>query len=443
LKLSIPYSRKRRYLTGIDWVLGAMNHIARKSTGIGAISQAVLDVDGRIDEKALRAALHTLTNRFPLIHGKISRDFVNLAPYWRIPRSAKTREIPLRVVDLPEGAGAQAERVLNDHANSPFDSESQHLRFLLVRIGGRSRLGMVFDHRLFDAFGAESFLQLIDLTSQGRLEEFAGRVRQTEPAHLDHWVRRFKSGRKLIEHLFPVVERDVCALARPAKRASRRVCFVQDSLTNEETARFDQRASEESGLPMVLPSAAARAVMAFRNVYPTAPLDGEQYLIFTSANTRSAGQEWESLFFNQFSFLFFSAQKEAATSAAQLAVVLRDQLFEMMKQNIAFAMQDAAALWRIFPHRLVSAIMHTLGKGRMCSLYFACVRESGFPGHTFMGLPATNLTHAPLAFSPPGFNICMTQFAGRFNLVLSYVQGALNEASARRIMQEFKRMLLS
>ena len=70
------------------------------------------------------------------------------------------------------------------------------MRFLLIRQGaGRSRLGMVFDHRMLDAWGAEAFLRLLDETWRGRLEEIAPQIRQTEPAHLDHWGRRFEGGR--------------------------------------------------------------------------------------------------------------------------------------------------------------------------------------------------------------------------------------------------------
>jgi hypothetical protein len=444
LKLAIPYSRKRRYLTGIDWVLGAMDHLARKSTGIGAISQAVLELEGRLDDNRLRAALGAISEKLPIVHGRVARDLVNFAPFWKVPGSVAGRAIALEVIDLPADAIERSNALLDDHANAPFPSESVHVRFLLIRLGGeRSRLGMVFDHRLFDAFGAETFLRLIDETDRGNLAEIAPRIRVTAPAELDRWAHRFKSGRQLIDVMYPLNEKEICALQAPARGSHRRVRFVQERLSSEESARFDLRAGEESIVQILLPSAAARALLAFREVFPSSPQPGEQYLVFTSANQRAAGQEWESLFFNQFSFLMFTAPHDPKAAApSELATLLRDQLFELMKQNIPGKMLDASALWRIFPHWVVSRIMNTLGKGRMCSMYFACVREGGYPGKTFLDLPLRDLTHEPLAFFPPGMNICMTQFAGRYNIVLSYVDGVLKDDEAKRIVQSFKMLLL-
>ena len=77
----------------------------------------------------------------------------------------------MSVVDLPEEDAHRAEKLFSDHVNVPFKSKLQHLRFLLIRIGRqRSRLGMVFDHRLLDAFGSEMFFRLIDETSRGNLD---------------------------------------------------------------------------------------------------------------------------------------------------------------------------------------------------------------------------------------------------------------------------------
>ena len=391
---------------------------------------------------AVRSNPYPIASRF--CTARYRRDLINGAPYWKPPRSSKGRELPLRVVDLPAGAQDEATRVLQDHANQPFASESLHVRFLLVHIGDElSRLGMVFDHRLFDAFGAESFLRLIDETHQGHLDEIVPRVKLTEPAALDNWMQRMEAGRSLIKVMYPAVEKTIDALEQPPKTAEKKVRFIQEKLTADESSRFDIKAGEESIIQILLPSAAARAMIAFQDVFPTAPQAGEQYLVFTSANQRAPGQVWESLFFNQFSFLMFTApHEETLPKPVDLATYLRDQLFELMKNNIPGKMLMASALWRIFPHWVVSRIMRTLGKGRMCSMYFACVREGGFTGSTFLGLPAVDLIHEPLAFFPPGMNICMTQFGGHYNIVLSYVDGVLTDEQARAIVSKFKALLV-
>jgi hypothetical protein len=441
LSFSLPYSANRRYLTGIDWIVGALDHSAKNTIGLGGFSQAILDVEGPIDQSHLRAALNQISQRIPLINGRVARDWTNLAPYWKTGKSA---EIPLRMCELPEDNAADSERLFDDHINAPFNSRWQHLRCLMVRIGNRrARIGLVFDHRLLDAFGAEGMFRLMDLAWKNQLEEVLPKIKTTEPAHLDHWPRRLKSGQTLNRYLFGLNEKSVCGLNIPSPGLRRRIHFVHDSLTAEESAAIARRAAEEISVPIVLPSAASRAIAAMRQVVPYFPQSGEQCLVFTSTTNRLPGQEWEKLLFNHFSLMAFSTAQNDSRPANEIAVDLRDQLFDQMRSQIPFVMEDAGALGRICPHWIGSRLMNALFSGRFCTFYFACLRETGFAGDSFMGMPVSNLTHKPIAFSPPGLNICMTWFAGHFNLVISYVEGVLSAASARWLMSEFKISLLS
>jgi hypothetical protein len=447
VSFSLPYSRARRYLTGMDWVIGALHREACRNgpggSGAGAISQVVLVLDGHLDGQLLRSTIETVGRRLPLIQGRVARDWVNLAPYWKVPRKFRPEWLRLRVLDLPANADALADRSLCDHVNTALKSEAQHLSFLLIRLGSaRSRLGMVFDHRLLDAWGAETFLRLLDETWQGRLDEIAPQIRQTEPAQLDHWGRRFTAGRALGGMLAGLRQDETCALSPPAYGASRRVAFVHDCLTGGQSERFIENAGEEIGVPILLPSAAARAVLALRRVMPALPLSGSRHLVFTTLSTRTPGREWESLFFNPFVFLPLVVKDAPEKSPAEHAAALRDQFIEFLRHGMPQAMQDASALGRICPVGPLGDIMRRLGGGRVCTMYLACLRDSGFPNTSFLGLPVENLMHTPLAFSPPGINLCMTWFRGRFNLVLSHIEGSLGPAAAQAILQEFKASLI-
>jgi hypothetical protein len=442
LSLSLPYFRSRRYLSGVDWLMGAMDYLALRTTGIGSLSQAVLEVDGAIPEGALVSALAQISDRFPLVHGRVARDCFNLAPFWMVPRRARRRTLAVKVVDLPEGAEVEARRLLEDHANRRLNSRFEHLRFLLVHIGAsKSMLGMVFDHKLQDAFGAESFLRLIDQTWQGRLAEIAPQVKTTEPAHLDHWMRRFRAGKAVNQRLSELAKRDIAALQMGPPTGAGRVKFLHDKLSAEETEGIRRRAGEETGVPILLPSTAARAVIAMKEAIPNPPLPGSQHLVFTSASTRTAGQEWEGIFFNQLSFLLFSVPEDAPQNASPVAMMLRDEFFDQIRKGMTAAMQDATMLMRICPHWIGSRMMKTFFKGRLCSLYFACLQSSGFAQNTFMGLPVADLIHTPTAFAPPGLNLCMTFFGDHFNLVLSYVEGVMKDEEAVAMMACFKSLL--
>lgn len=443
MNFSLPYSRKKRYLTGIDWVVGAMDHDARNAGGSGAISQAVLTLQGNIDAEQLLASIEKVSQRFPLIHGRVARDWVNLAPYWKHPKHAPAHALKLQTLTLNDDDHAKAHDALVAHANAPLAGKHQHLRFLLIHQGQAvSHLGMVFDHRLLDAFGAEAFLRLIDLASQDKLEDVASQVQLTQAAQLDDWANRFKSGKVLTALFHEMKHRTVAALAMPAKGHKRQVKFLHEQLTAEQSDAFSKIAGEEIRVPIILPAAAARAMDAMRQTFPQFPLQGEHLLLFTSVTQRTPGREIESLFFNPFAFLGFWADVKPALSLRELANSFRDQLFEYMKKNVPAAMLHASALGRIFPLSLVSKISKDIGGGRLCSLYFACLRETGFPQATFMNHPVLNLFHTPLAFCPPGVNLCMTWHNHHFNLVLAYVESTMTDEQATHMLATFKDSLL-
>jgi hypothetical protein len=177
-------------------------------------------------------------------------------------------------------------------------------------------------------------------------------------------------------------------------------------------------------------------------IVPPAGGSGGQYLLFTTVNMRTPGDEWGSMFLNHFSFLLFSAPCDGPMVVAELAGALRDQLFSHMKDQMPAAMEDAAALGRIFPRPLVAKVINSMFKGRMCSFYFACLKESGYPGTSFMGNNVVNLVHTPLAFAPPGLNLCMTWYGDHFNLVLSYLDGVIEDGAAGEVLRGFKRLLV-
>lgn len=295
---------------------------------------------------------------------------------------------------------------------------------------------------MLDAFGAETLFRMIDLSWQGRLDEIASRVKQTEPAHVDQWTRRFQSGRTLNQMLFRLSGLDVRGLRMPSAGVFRPVRFLHETLSAEETANFSKKAGEEISVPIILPSATARAILAVREACAALLLPGTHYTVFTSANMRPANQEWESFLFNHFSLMPFYLEADGPASMKDAALALRDQFLDHMKRQLPFAMADAAGLGRICPHWIGSRLLGLVAGGRMCSFYFACLRETGFSGETFMGLPTVNLIHTPLVFCPPGLNICMTYFRGRFNLVVSYAQGVLDDRTAENLMRVFKSSLL-
>jgi hypothetical protein len=80
----------------------------------------------------------------------------------------------------------------------------------------RSFLGMTFDHRLFDARGAESFLELLSAyAASAVVPECVASIAMTEPSHLDRWADKFRAGQQVNRALVRLSQSDAITYALP------------------------------------------------------------------------------------------------------------------------------------------------------------------------------------------------------------------------------------
>jgi hypothetical protein len=159
VRLALPYSHHLRYLTGIDWLVGMLDHMTFEACGVGNRSQLVVEIEGGLPQETLRASLARFLEQLPFQNGAPARDW-NLAPYWR-PRTQSDCSPRLRVTRLPADAGlASVLRALavglQDETGRPASSDARgrYLSFSWLTAGEhRAYLAMAFDHRLLDAPG--------------------------------------------------------------------------------------------------------------------------------------------------------------------------------------------------------------------------------------------------------------------------------------------------
>jgi hypothetical protein len=216
------------------------------------------------------------------------------------------------------------------------------------------------------------------------------------------------------------------------------VRFLHESISPAQAERFVRLAAEESDVPILLPSALARAIRAMGPAFAGTPAAGSHYRVAVSVDCRGPDQKWQRLLFNHISFMGFWSPIDECGPVGQLVPSLRDQLFAQMKEDIPGALRDATMLTRIAPHSLGSRLARGPFAGQEWSFYFACLRDSPFSGDLFLGLPIINLLHTPRVPPPPGLGVCLTFFRGRMNMVLSYLDGVIDDAAAKQLMDRLK-----
>ena len=59
----------KRYLTGIDWVINSIDYLGKSQSGIGNVSEVIIELQGQLDDKILQDALRRFLQKLPLING--------------------------------------------------------------------------------------------------------------------------------------------------------------------------------------------------------------------------------------------------------------------------------------------------------------------------------------------------------------------------------------
>lgn len=441
MNLNLPYCKTRRYLTGVDWIVNTFHRMTEVATGAGNVSQIVLELAGVPATALLASRLEAACRRFPLLGGRPARDWT-LAPCWRVPPRPGLPP-PWRILEthLPDPAPeAAVTAALTGPLNTPFAHPAEHLVFHIVREGTRRTwLGMTFDHRLFDARGAETFLDLLETAwGAGGDPEIAARVAVTEPAHLDRWMEKFQSGQQVNRKFLALRGKDFAFLRQPAICSPHSYHFHLLHLSEEQSRAFSAAADREAGPLMLMPYALAATVELLHPVFQRRGLAGAEYLVPVSLDARPPGKKWEHLFFNHLSFLFFEVPAVLSGDRPRLLDLLVNQFYEQVKSGIPAHIARASVLMRIAPLWLTRRGAKWPLRGELGSFCFASVGAAGLSHPTFLGLPLRNLFHMPRVPPPPGIGLFFNQFDNRFNITLSLLDGLLEAGEERELVERLR-----
>jgi hypothetical protein len=435
---SLPYSEKKRYLSGVDWIIGALNDYMVSTGAAGNHSSLIFTLDSRLPSEALRARIAKVFEKLPQLHGESKRDFANLAPFWRPGASADEAEFPFET--LSADSDAELDVILRKTLNRPFRGGNEHLAFFQIGRGDNDILVMTFDHRILDARGAETFSRLL---SEDGLKSADG-VKTTAAPELRNWAAKFAAGRDVQRKIIKMTKTAGChafmdgrvggMIERPLLNS------VFRTFSADETRGIEAASERSAGFMMETVHLLAATALAFHK--NSSPRDGKWFFVPVPIDMRERGGDpFENLLFNHFSFLFFHFEVTPESSLDSLAREIRGQLLAQVAEEFPEKMVAASRLGRIFPFWLIRRFMGLPFDGKMASFVFANVGESS-AAENLMGVKVKSITHMPRIPSPPGVGVFFSRYGRKLNLTVTADEANLGAEFARATAGKISDLLL-
>jgi hypothetical protein len=428
--------KNKYYLNGFDWVMGTIDLIMKNATSAGNSSQLVFMLDAPPDEHKVRESLRRFLGFFPVIGGRVSRHWT-LTPYWKMPKSGE-EHVPLTVSRIEPASGRDLLSVLTEFVNAPFRSQQEHLAFHLVYGKNEQCFAVTFDHRLFDARGAESFIGLLQQFLASNDASFAAPVRLTQNFDLTKWKDKFLSGQ--------VVQRKVMAFSKEPMRAvpvnldhsSRGFRYRIISFDRGETKRIVEAAYAQAGYLMLMPYLFSSVILGLHHLFEKRGVPAGAYVIPVSTDIRRAKDIREELFFNHNSMLFFHVKPEDVQDRKRLMAAIKGQLYDMMQVRFPEKLMAASSLMRIAPLSLIERVFHLPLGGKIASFCFSHVSKDSFVSDDLLGARIINMFHMPRTPVPPGIGVFFSTYGERLNATISCLDGLFNDEELDILEQDLR-----
>lgn len=424
-----------RYLNGIDWIIAGLDRSLRQTAGCGNWAQLVLELDGTPDVERFRVAAQAYASSFPVLLGRAVRGW-QFVPVWKFPR--KGRVCPIRVDELELPAGASLDAVTEQLGRcvcAPPGKPGRYIRFSLLRTGDKSFLAFQFDHRLFDARGAELFFTgLIQYFNSGETCPPPTFELPMQKACLPPWVPKFQSGRQIVR-LLHSQRRDaapfhLAASGKPPGTFRFSVIRLDDSQSDV----LRNRAYAEAGYLMLTPWLADQMTRALDQLLTEQgrPLNG--YMIPCSADLRG-GEGAPPVFFNHVAFICLWCSSGFGEAGKNRARQFSDQFIDQVRRNMPRHFENAWKLARILPAGLFGRLLRRELNVFAGTFSMASVGEglSGIapPG----GCPVKNAFHTPVVPPAPGLGLFVNSFCGRLNLCVTSTGAVLSDTEHNRLLE--------
>ncbi len=417
--------KNKYYLNGFDWVMGIIDLIMRNTTCAGNASQIAYLLDAPPDETRVRESLAEFLRLFPIIWGTVSRHYT-LTPYWKMPKGNIEHSLPLTVTRLDDASPRRTVMdVLTSCINTPFPDNNTHLAFHLVYGRGEQALALTFDHRLFDARGAESFISLFQqfMAANGD-SAVSDKVRVTQDFDLRLWKDKFLAGRTVNRKLIALSKDKVRAVPVDLNHRGGGFRYRVINFDREETKQIIKRAYNEAGYLMIMPYLFAQVAQGMHKLFEQrgVPLVGE-YVVPVSTDMRRAKDIRDELFFNHNSMFFFQVKQTVVSDRKQLLASIRTQLYEQFQDHFPEKLEAASSLMRIVPLWMMERLFHLPLGGKIASFCFSHVSKDSFTSPDLLGVKILDMFHMPRTPVPPGIGVFFTTYGERLHATISCLDG--------------------
>ena len=415
----------KRYLTGIDWIIHTIDYASKKKTGVGNMFQIVLQLEGVLDETTLRECLNKFIKKFPVVNGRSTRDY-NLAPYWKIYSKEKMLPSNIKTYRLNDNAVfSEVLSTLEQGINTSFNNVQDHIVFHLIHAGKTSFLAVVFDHCLFDARGAEVFLNMLQ-QEQKKKTDYSNKISLVESAHLCKWKEKFEAGKWVNRKRLQLSENKSRFL--PLHSVSgKKFRFKIISLDERQTSAIIDAAYNEAGYLMFMPYALGISIQVLHDIFTKRGIYTGDYIVPVSIDTRRAEKVAQEVFFNHMSFFLLRVKANEAGNFPVLLQSIKQQVYDQIKSDLPANIEKASLLMRIAPLSVLNYLMKLPLKGQIASFCFSYIGESAYASPVFMGKKVHNIFHMPRVPIPPGLGIFFGRFQGKLNVTFSYLDGILKD----------------
>jgi NRPS condensation-like uncharacterized protein len=432
--LRIPCSKSKRYLSGDDWLVNALHDIILKETGLGNSSMIILEMEGVFELEDFRKTVRQVTDTIPFFTGSVRRDWT-LAPFWASSRK-KNANVPVIIETIGDDIEQEAILViLEEWANKPFEGDQDYLCFRILQVGSnRCYLTMQFDHRIFDAYGAESFLSLLGkvFSKQIKPDQICKEIRLTEPAHLDHWRDNFLSGQAVIRSRYKLLEKPNFFPTTPYKKQYQD--HISIFLNAEETLHFQNQVQNHAGYLMTLPYGLYVAVMIFRYLTQSMNTSQEDILVSCSVDQRYLSPNQPTIFFNYLSFMFFKVNQACLDNRPGLIQSLKQQFYENTKEKFPEKLSNVMLLMRILPKKILGKLLSSWMSVFFGSLNFAFLQKCNIAEGLFCGRRVINVFHYPRIPLQTGAGIYFNKFGKHLNMSITLHRGMIDQEQRKALI---------